>query len=207
MCLAHAVRCGPGFRQRALPKWIHQAGELGRQPFASAGTGIAKLIFTVHPAAINRSARSTALAGPFSRSVCIAVLRCDHGEEFVGVHPSRTPAPAQDRLKSGRIAPPLLSAPRYRRFDRTARGGVHVGSLHPPFGAAVPRPLGTGEELTQGDCPSTTGCGQEPNAMRSAQSSCRVGRNRISLMSTSSGWLIAKRPLMLAKDSAGRAIS
>jgi len=39
-----------------------------------------------------------------------------------------------------------------------------------------------------------------------AQSSCRVGRNRISLTSTSSGWLIAKTTIR-ANESAGIAIS
>jgi hypothetical protein len=45
---------------------------------------------------------------------------------------------------------------------------------------------------------------QRSRLSRVAQSSCRVGRKRISLMSMSSGWLIANAT-MFAKEAAGMA--
>ncbi len=93
MCPAPRGSTRAGIPSADVAEMIHQIGELGRQPFPSAGAGIAADLHG--PSRRDQSQRPLdGIGGAFQQvGFCITVLRCDHGEKLVEIviHRERQP--------------------------------------------------------------------------------------------------------------------
>ena len=87
------------------------------------------------------------------------------------------------------------AAPQGADDDRFAPGAIAPRANQDRFLAiqpSLPEACVVDAIADYGHARGAVACRRAPGPREPAQYSCRVGRNRISLMSTSSGWLMAK---------------